>query len=166
MLVRFRDPTAGTVTIGGVDAREVDPDALRGAVRLAPQDAYLFGTTIRDNVALARPGADDAAIERALERVGLGDWLASLPAGLGTEVGEAGAQVSGGQRQRIAAARLLLSDARFLIFDEPTAHLDEAGTAALLAELVALAHGERRAVLVITHERAGLGAFDAICELG
>jgi thiol reductant ABC exporter CydC subunit len=165
LLVRFRDPTAGAVTIGGVDVRELDPDALRAAVRLAPQDAYLFAASIRDNVALARPEADDAAIERALSRVGLGDWLAALPAGLDTEVGEAGAQVSGGQRQRIAAARLLLADAGFLIFDEPTAHIDPAGARSLLAELVGVAHAEHRAVLVITHERAGLDAFDAVYAL-
>ena len=80
-------------------------------------------------------------------------------------MGEAGAQVSGGQRQRIAAARLLLADARFLIFDEPTAHIDPAGARALLAELAGVAHAEHRAVLVITHERAGLDAFDAVYSL-
>jgi ABC-type transport system involved in cytochrome bd biosynthesis fused ATPase/permease subunit len=165
LLVRFRDPTQGAVTLGGVDVRALDPDELRASVRLAPQDAYLFATTIRANVALARPAADDAAIAGVLARVGLGTWLASLSAGLDTEVGEAGAQVSGGQRQRIAAARLVLSDARYLIFDEPTAHLDPGGARALLAELVALAHAERRAVLVITHEREWLEAFDAVYEL-
>lgn len=165
LLVRFIDPDGGAVTLGGVDIRELDPDALRAVVRLAPQDAYLFATSIRDNVALARPGAGDAEIEQALARVGLGDWLASLPDGLDTHVGESGAQVSGGQRQRIAAARLLLCDARFVIFDEPTAHLDPAGAAALLGELVACAHVEGRGVLVITHERGDLKAFDAVCEL-
>jgi thiol reductant ABC exporter CydC subunit len=165
LLVRFRDPTGGVVTLGGVDVRELDPDALRAVVRLAPQDAYLFATSIRDNVALARPGASDAAIARALARGGLGEWLDSLPLGLDTEVGEAGAQVSGGQRQRIAVARLLLSGARFLIFDEPTAHLDPTGAASLLAELGGLARAERRGVLVITHEHEGLAAFDATYAL-
>jgi thiol reductant ABC exporter CydC subunit len=166
LLVRFRDPTTGTVTLGGTDLRDLEPDALRAVVRIAPQDAYLFAASIRDNVALARPDADDVAIASALGRVGLGPWLAALPDGLDTYVGESGAQVSGGQRQRIAAARLLLSDARFLIFDEPTTHLDPAGAAALLASLASLAHDDGRGVLVITHERDRLDAFDSCLELG
>ena len=153
------------MTLGGTDLRDLDPDALRAVVRIAPQDAYLFAASIRDNVALARPDADDAAIAAALDRVGLGPWLAALPDGLDTYVGESGAQVSGGQRQRIAAARLLLSDARFLIFDEPTTHLDPAGAAALLGTLASLAHEDGRGVLVITHERDRLDAFDSCLEL-
>ena len=102
-------------------------DAVRAAVRLAPQDAYLFTTTLRDNVALGRAGAGDGEIYAALEAVGLGPWLDSLPEGLDTEVGEAGARVSGGQRQRIAAARLFLARAALPVFDEPTAHLDPDG---------------------------------------
>ena len=97
--------------------------------------------------------------------LGLGDWVRSLERGLATQVGEQGAQVSGGQRQRIAAARLLLADARFLIFDEPTAHLDRAGAEAMLATLAALAREEGRGVLVITHDRTGLEAFDEVVEV-
>ena len=165
LLVRFRDPTSGAVRLGGVDARELDEAELRREVRIAPQDAYLFTTAIRENVALARPDASADEIAEALARVGLGEWIASLPDGLATHVGENGAQVSGGQRQRIAAARLLLARARFLIFDEPTTHLDPAGAEALLRELAAIAHDEGRGVLVITHERARLGPFDAVFEL-
>ena len=165
LLVRFRDPSAGSVELGGVDVRDLDPDELRSAVRLAPQDSYLFATTIRANVAIARDDASDAEIEAALRRAGLGPWIDSLPEGIETEVGELGGQVSGGQRQRIAVARLLLADARFLIFDEPTTHLDSDGAAALLAELAQLAHREGRGVLVITHDRAGLASFDNVIEL-
>ena len=114
LLVRFRDPTAGSVAIGGADLRGLDPGAVRDVVRLGAQEAYLFATSIGANVALARPGAGADAIAEALAAVGLEPWLRSLPDGLDTQVGEAGAQVSGGQRQRIAAARLLLCDARFL----------------------------------------------------
>ena len=162
LLVRFRDPTAGTITLGGVDLRDLDSDELRQAVRIAPQDAYLFATTIRENVAIARPDASAAEVTDALRRVGLGPWLDSLPDGIDTDVGELGSRISGGQRQRIATARLLLADARFLIFDEPTTHLDPAGAQELLDRLAGIAHTEGRGVLVITHERSRLGAYDEV----
>ena len=165
LLVRFRDPTAGSVAIGGADLRELDPVRVRDAVRLGAQEAYLFATSIGANVALARPGAGADEIAAALAAVGLEPWLRSLPDGLATEVGEAGAQVSGGQRQRIAAARLLLCDARFLVFDEPTTHLDPAGAEELLTRLAGLAREQRRGVLVITHERGRLAAFDEVWQL-
>ncbi len=162
LLVRFRDPLAGEVAIGGVDIRAAAGSEVREAVRLAPQDAYLFTTTLRDNVAVGRARAGDPEIVAALQAVGLGEWLASLPDGLATEVGEAGAMVSGGQRQRIAAARLFLAarEARFLVFDEPTAHLDPAGADALQRRLAALAHEGGPGVLVITHEAQDLSMFD------
>jgi ATP-binding cassette subfamily C protein CydC len=164
LLVRFRDPISGEVVLGGVDVRDAAQDELRAAVCFGAQDAYLFAGTLTENLALARPGATEAELERALRRVGLGPWLASLPDGLQTAVGEHGAKVSGGQRRRIAAARLLVSPARFLIADEPAAHLDPRGAAALMAELA----GEARAgrgVLVIAHEPHGLEAFDDVVTL-
>ena len=164
LLVRFRDPTAGAVLLGGVDLRDAAQDDVRSAVCLAGQDAYLFAGTMRANLALARPSATEADIEDALARVGLAPWLASLPDGLATTVGEHGAKVSGGQRRRIAAARLLLSPARFLIADEPAAHVDSAGAAALLGALAGEAR-TGRGVLVIAHERHGLDAFDAVITL-
>lgn len=164
LAVRFREPDAGSILLGGVPLAAIGGNAVREAVRLSPQDAYLFTTTLRDNVALGRAGAGDADVRAALAAVGLGEWLDSLPHGLDTEVGEAGARVSGGQRQRIAAARMFLADARFLIFDEPTAHLDPAGGDDLQRRLVALAR-PRRGVLVITHEHAALDAFDEVLEL-
>ena len=117
-------PSPGDVALGGVAVRDAAQDDLRAAVCLGAQDAHLFAGTLAENLALARPGATPADLEHALARVGLGPWLASLPDGLATTVGEHGAKVSGGQRRRIAAARLLLSPARFLIADEPAAHLD------------------------------------------
>ncbi|MFN8162609.1 MAG: thiol reductant ABC exporter subunit CydC [Solirubrobacterales bacterium] len=165
LAVRFRDPVEGSVLLGGTDLREAAGEEVRGAVRLSPQDAYLFTTTLRDNVAVGRTGASDEEIAAALERVGLGDWLRALPEGLATEVGEAGARVSGGQRQRIAAARLLLADARFLIFDEPTAHLDPEGATALQHHLAALAADGGPGVLVITHEAHDLSRFDEVLVL-
>ncbi|MGD9736038.1 MAG: thiol reductant ABC exporter subunit CydC [Solirubrobacterales bacterium] len=164
LAVRFRDPDRGTVSLGGVPLPALDGEEIRRSVRLAPQDAYLFTSTLRDNVALGRAGAGDAEVCAALEAVGLGEWLAALPAGLDTELGEAGSRVSGGQRQRIAAARLFLARAPFLVFDEPTAHLDPGGAADLQRRIAAFA--ERGAgVLVITHDRAALDAFDEVLEL-
>ncbi|MGZ8633592.1 MAG: thiol reductant ABC exporter subunit CydC [Solirubrobacteraceae bacterium] len=164
LLVRFRDPVAGDVALGGVAIRDATQDDLRAAVCLGAQDAHLFAGTLAENVALARPGASPADLERALTRVGLGPWLASLPDGLATSVGEHGAMVSGGQRRRIAAARLLLSPARFLIADEPAAHLDAVGAAALMVELADEARAGR-GVLVITHEPHGLERFDEVLTL-
>jgi len=164
LLVRFRDPVAGDVTLGGVAVRDAAQDDLRAAVCLGAQDAHLFAGTLAENLALARPGATPAELERVLARVGLGPWLESLPDGLATTVGEHGARVSGGQRRRIAAARLLLSRARFLIADEPAAHLDADGAAALIAELAREARAGR-GVLVIAHESYGLGCFDKVFTL-
>ncbi len=164
LLVRFRDPDAGAVAIGGLDVRAATQSDLRRAVRLASQDAHLFTTTIRQNVLLANPQADDAAVLAALGRAGLGDWVAALPAGLDTPVGEDGAEVSGGQRRRIALARAFVADARFLVLDEPTAHLDPAGARELLRSL-GDDRADTRGVLVISHTVAGLEAFDEIIVL-
>ena len=164
LLVRFRDPDAGQIAIGDVDVRSATQSDLRQTVRLASQDAHLFTTTIRQNVLLANPQAGDEEILLALGRAGLADWVAALPEGLDTAVGEDGAEVSGGQRRRIALARAFVADARFLVLDEPTAHLDPAGARELLRAL-----GEDRAdargVLVISHTVAGLEAFDEIIVL-
>jgi thiol reductant ABC exporter CydC subunit len=164
LAVRFRDPQGGRIALGGADLRELAGDAVREAIRLSPQDAYLFTTTLRDNVAIGRAGASDAAIVAALEAVGLGEWLDELPDGLATEVGEAGAKVSGGQRQRIAAARMFLAEAPFLIFDEPTTHLDPAGAADLQRRVAGLAKNGP-GVLAITHEAHDLSMFDEALAL-
>jgi thiol reductant ABC exporter CydC subunit len=165
LLVRFRDPAGGAVLLGGVDLRQLRQDDVRSAVCLGSQDAHLFSGTLEENLAIARPGATRAERERALERVGLGGWLRALPDGLATPVGEFGAKVSGGQRRRIATARLLLSGARFLIADEPAAHLDPAAAGELLAELAAEARAGR-GVLVVVHGRQGLQSFDEVVSLG
>ncbi len=164
LLVRFREPDAGRVTLGGTDLRELDQDELREAVRLAPQDAYMFNTTIGENVKLGRPEADPERIIEALAEAGLEDWINSLPDGIDSLVGEDGSKISGGQRQRIAAARVFLSRARFLIFDEPTAHLDPGGAAALERCLIER-RGQGCGVLVITHTLADPQAFDRVIEL-
>jgi ABC-type transport system involved in cytochrome bd biosynthesis fused ATPase/permease subunit len=154
LLVRFGDPDGGAVALGGVDLRRLRQEEIRRAVRLGGQDAHLFATSVRANVELGRPRAGAA---------GLTDWVGGLPEGLDTPVGEHGAEVSGGQRRRVTAARLLLADARFLIFDEPAAHLDREAAERLLRELAAAAGS--RGLLVITHTLAGLDAFDEVLVL-
>jgi ATP-binding cassette subfamily C protein CydCD len=113
----------------------------------------VFDSNLRENLALARAGAGDAEILEALERVRLGEWVASLDDGLDTPVGERGEALSGGQRQRLALARAFLADPSVLLLDEPAAHLDADTAAALLDDLWRLA-GER-SVLLVTHGEAG-----------
>ncbi len=163
LLVRFRDPDVGSVRIGGVDLRELAQDDVRRAVTLAAQDAYLFNTTLRENVLLARRTATEGELWAALAAAGAAEWVRTLPDGLDTPVGEDGGALSGGQGQRIALARALLSDARFLVLDEPTAHLDADTARAVMCDIAAGA-GER-GVLVITHSDIGLDLFDEVLEL-
>ena len=164
LMVRFRDPGRGRITFAGTDLRRFDADQLRERVRIAPQDSYLFTGTLGENVAMGRPDAAPEEIGEVLARVGLGTWLAGLSDGLSTLVGEGGSMVSGGQRQRIAAARCLLGKPDFMIFDEPTAHLDPEGALALEAVLAARRdHGT--GVLIITHSISDPANFDRVLEL-
>ncbi len=164
LAVRFLDPSAGAVSFGGVDVRQLSQDELRHAVRLVSQEAWLFTTTVAANVRLAAPEASDVQVVAALNRAGLGDWLASLPEGIETLVGEEGAEVSGGQRGRIALARGFIAPAQMLILDEPTANLDAVGARQLLAAIGA-DRSDPRAMIVITHTVDGLENFDEILVL-
>jgi ATP-binding cassette subfamily C protein CydC len=149
LLVRFLDPWAGRITLDGVDLREVPADEIRKVVGYLPEDAHLFDTTIRANLRIARPGATDGELREALRQARLLDWVDTLSDGLETLVGEHGRALSGGQRRRLALARVLLTDARLLILDEPTEHLDDETAVALTRDLLAAA-GDRT-VLLITH---------------
>ena len=127
---------------------------MRRLIAVAGQDAHLLSTTIRQNVLIGRPDASDEQLRAALRQARIWDWVASLPDGVDTYVGEAGAQLSGGQRQRIALARALIADAPVLVLDEPTAHLDSV-TATKLMDDVFSAAGDR-SVLLISHRPEGL----------
>jgi thiol reductant ABC exporter CydC subunit len=163
LLLRFLDPEEGRVTIAGRDAREYRQEDVRALFALAGQDAHVFNSTIRANLAIGRPGADDEELWDVLRRARLADWAVSLPDGLDTLVGEEGTQLSGGQRQRLTLARALLSDAPVLILDEPTAHLDPETALALMDDVLEAA-GERT-VLLITHRPEGLEHVDEVVTL-
>ena len=124
------------------------------------QDTHLFNTTIRGNIALARPEASEAEIAEAARAAQLSDWINSLRDGLDTKVGEQGAQLSGGQRQRLALARALLARTPILILDEPTSGLDEATAERLLSDVLATTTG--KSLLYVTHRLDELAAFDEV----
>lgn len=149
LLQRFWTPTAGRITIGGVDIATIPDQPLRDAICIVGQQTHLFNASIRDNVALARPDATEARIRAALDAAGLGPDLAAMPHGLDTRVGELGTRLSGGQARRVAIARAFLRDAPILLLDEPTEGLDPATEARVLASLSRLAEG--RTVLLVSH---------------
>ncbi len=163
LLLRFWDPDEGSVRINGMDLRTLTLDALRQRIALVAQDTYLFNDTLEANVRLARPGASQAEVARALEQAALSEFVAGLPHGLQTRVGERGVQLSGGQRQRIAIARAFLKDAPILILDEATSHLDALSEAHVRAALSALMVD--RTTVVIAHRLSTIRAADLIVVL-
>ncbi len=164
LMVRFRDPCGGRVTLDGSDIRELDGDALRRAVLLCGQDVHLFNTTIRQNLLIGRQDAEADELADVIGLVEMDDWVAGLPDGLETRVGAEGSELSGGQRQRLALARALLSDARFLILDEPTAHLEEE-LAARVGQRILARSREGQGLLLITHDGSLAEGCDRIIQL-
>jgi ABC-type multidrug transport system fused ATPase/permease subunit len=163
LLLRFWDPQQGAVRYDGRDARDVTLESLRGQIGLVFQDTFVFDTTVRENIGLGRPGATDAEIRAAAEGARLDGWLATLPAGYDTLLGERGVRMSGGQRQRLAIARALLRDPRVLVLDEATSALDTRTEAAILESLAEAARG--RTTITITHRLALAAAADRIFVL-
>ena len=163
VLVRFLPVDAGEATLDGVPLDRLASDDVRRVVGLVEQSPHLFATSLAENLRVGRRSASDEELTEALERVGLGDWLAGLPAGLATHVGRAGARLSGGQRQRVAVARALLAGFSILILDEPAEHLDPQGADAITADLLALTEGH--STLFITHRLMGLDQVDEIMVL-
>ncbi|MEV7541416.1 thiol reductant ABC exporter subunit CydD [Streptomyces sp. NPDC089915] len=163
VLLRFLDPSEGTYSLGGTDARALDGDGVRRLVGLCAQDAHIFDSSVRENLRLARTGASGEELREALAAARLLEWADGLPDGLDTLVGEHGQRLSGGQRQRLALARALLADFPVLVLDEPAEHLDLATADALTADLLEATEG--RATVLITHRLAGLEAVDEVLVL-
>jgi thiol reductant ABC exporter CydC subunit len=166
LLLRFLDPESGRVTIGGRDVRDLRQEDVRKHFALAGQEAHVFDSTIRANLALAKPDATDSELHAALRLARLDEWVNQLPGGLDTLVGEDGSRLSGGERQRLTIARALLSDAPVLLLDEPTAHLDPATAEALIGEVLDAATATQRTVLLVTHRSEGIERMDRVVRMG
>ncbi len=163
LVPRLIDPTRGAVHLDGFDLRGYELEGLRAQVAMVLQDCVLLRASLRDNIALGRPGASDAQIERAARLALVDEFAGRLPDGLDTQVGERGATLSGGQRQRIAIARAILRDAPILILDEPTSALDAESEALLVEALAALPAG--RTTLLIAHRLSTVRRADRVVVL-
>ena len=149
LLARLADPTAGRVLVGGVDLRDASPEDRRRAVRMVPQDGFLFDTTIRANIGFGRAGSGDDDVDAAIDMLGLREWVERLPDGLETMAGERGEGLSVGERQLVALARAQLGDPGLLILDEATSAVDPETETALERALERLAVG--RTTVSVAH---------------
>ena len=163
LLMRFWDPEAGAILLGGHDLREFGLDELRQQIALVSQDTYLFNASIMENLRLGKQEATDTEIEEAARRANAHEFIAAFPEGYDTMVGERGMQVSGGQRQRISIARALLKNAPVLILDEATSHLDAVNERQVRQALKRLMEG--RTTLVIAHRLSTIRDADRIVVL-
>ena len=163
LALRFWDPTAGAVRLAGRDICQYALDDLRRYIAVASQDTTIFTDTLRANLRIARPDTTDSELLATLDQARLGEFVAALPRGLDTWLGEQGARLSGGERQRLTLARAFLRKTSMLILDEPTANLDPLAEAALLDQIHVQAEG--RALLLITHRLVGMERMDEILVL-
>ncbi|MDX5366345.1 MAG: ABC transporter ATP-binding protein/permease [Alphaproteobacteria bacterium] len=163
LVPRFYDPTEGRILIDGQDVRDVTLSSLRAASSLVTQEPFLFDDTIRANIAYGTANASDADIEAAARNAAAHDFIAALPNGYDTMVGEAGFKLSGGQRQRIAIARAMLKDAAILLLDEATSALDTASELQVQSALTRLMQG--RTTLVIAHRLSTIKHANMICVI-
>lgn len=163
LLFRFYDVDQGSLFVDGQDVRDLKQDSLRAAIGVVPQDTVLFNDSLYNNIAYGRPGASDEDIRRAASMAHLDGFIASLPQGMHTRVGERGLKVSGGEKQRIAIARVILKDPAILLLDEATSSLDSASEQAILTALNEVAR--QRTTLVIAHRLSTVQDADQILVL-
>jgi ABC-type multidrug transport system fused ATPase/permease subunit len=163
LLPRLYDVTEGAVLIDGADVRDVDLASLRHAISVVDDDPFLFSATVHDNIAYGRPEATRDEVERAAERAQAAGFIAELPAGYDTRIGERGLTLSGGQRQRIAIARALLSDPRILILDDATSSVDASTEHAIKEALREVMAG--RTTFVIAHRLSTIALADDVVVL-
>ena len=149
LILRFWDVDEGNISLSGENLRNLDLDDLRAHVAMVSQETYLFNDTLAHNILMARPDATDAEVRTAIDQASLTEFVANLPDGLQTMVGERGVRLSGGQRQRVSIARAFLKDAPVLVLDEATSHLDAVNEASVHNALQQLMHG--RTTLIIAH---------------
>ena len=160
LILALYDPDEGSVLIDGTDTRQTDPADLRRAIGVVPQDVYLFWGTVRENIALGAPYADDQTILRAARIAGVDEFIARHPLGLDMPVGERGAQLSGGQRQAISVARALLLDPPILVLDEPTSAMDNTTEARFKARLGTIL--PNKTLILVTHRGSLLTLVDRL----
>jgi ATP-binding cassette subfamily C protein CydD len=163
LLLRFTEPTSGTVCAAGTDLAAVLVDAWRAQIAWVPQHPRLFGGSVADNIALGQSGATRAAIEHAARLAGAATFIESLPRGYDTPLGERAARLSAGQRQQLALARAFLRDAPLLLLDEPTAHLDPAAAAAIDGVIKGPLAG--RTIILATHRHHGIASASQVIRL-
>ncbi|MCL6094733.1 MAG: thiol reductant ABC exporter subunit CydC [Actinobacteria bacterium] len=163
VLLRFIELDAGSITLDDVDCRRIAADEVRSKVAWAPQEPHVFATTVAANLRLARPDASDADLVRILSSLGLSRWLAALPRGLDTMLGQNGATISGGERKRLGLARALLAERPIVVLDEPTAHLDDVTECQVRQAVLGATTGQ--SLLWVTHRLVGLEDFDEVVLL-
>jgi ABC-type multidrug transport system fused ATPase/permease subunit len=160
LILRFIEPDAGSITVGGVSLGSIDLSAWRSQVAWVPQRPYLFDGSVADNIRLVRREATDEMVRVAAQRAGADAFIDAFPRRYETAVGEDGTRLSGGQRQRIALARAFLADARLVILDEATSHLDAASERLIRDAVGRLA--QDRAVLVVSHRLRFVSMADTV----
>jgi ATP-binding cassette subfamily B protein len=163
LLARLYDPDAGSVSLDGHDVRQLRIADVRGAVALVFEETFLFTDTVRENIRFARPDAGDEDVERAAELAGAAGFIADLPDGYGTLLGERGFSLSGGQRQRVAIARAILADPAVLVLDDATSAVDATKEHEIRAALTTVMSG--RTTLVIAHRPATIALADRVAVL-
>jgi ATP-binding cassette subfamily B protein len=163
LILRFYDPLSGTVSFDNVPLIDADPARVRANIALVPQDPVVFATSVRENIRFGRPDASDEEIARAAEAAYAADFIARLPQGYDTQVGERGITLSGGQRQRIAIARAILREAPLLLLDEATSSLDAESETLVQQALTRLM--QTRTSIVIAHRLATVLSCDRILVL-